>query len=161
MRGRCAEWSSTQHLGLRSPQRPARTRRSLADLSGASIARLPIRHRGRRHDLRPAHEVTLRLRAVIIARRRTELAKNTRRSYQRRLDRDLSAIMGAGSHQSARQAAAKTLRQEPKPLVHLPGTSRHTARQQRQRTGTPANYNISQDNRWLSVKLGRRFVRRR
>jgi transposase len=36
---------------------------------------------------------TLLLRAVIIARRRAELAESTRRSYQRRLDRDLNAIM--------------------------------------------------------------------
>jgi transposase len=36
---------------------------------------------------------TLLLRAVVMARRRTELAESTRRSYQRRLDRDLDAIM--------------------------------------------------------------------
>ena len=36
---------------------------------------------------------TLLLRAVVIARRRMELAESTRRSYQRRLDRDLNAIM--------------------------------------------------------------------
>jgi transposase len=36
---------------------------------------------------------TLLLRAVVIARRRMELAESTRRSYQRRLDRDLDAIM--------------------------------------------------------------------
>ena len=35
----------------------------------------------------------LLLRAVVLARRRTELAESTRRSYQRRLDRDLNAIM--------------------------------------------------------------------
>ena len=36
---------------------------------------------------------TLLLRAVVLARRRTELAESTRRSYQQRLDRDLDAIM--------------------------------------------------------------------
>ena len=36
---------------------------------------------------------TLLLRAVVLARRRTELAASTRRSYQQRLDRDLDAIM--------------------------------------------------------------------
>ena len=36
---------------------------------------------------------TLLLRAVVLARRRMELAESTRRSYQRRLDRDLNAIM--------------------------------------------------------------------
>ena len=35
----------------------------------------------------------LLLRAVVLARRRTKLAESTRRSYQRRLDRDLDAIM--------------------------------------------------------------------
>ena len=69
---------------------------------------------------------TLLLRAVVLARRRMELAESTRRSYQRRLDRDLNAIM-VGSCKSARQATAKTLRQEPKPLVHIPRPSRHTA----------------------------------
>jgi transposase len=34
---------------------------------------------------------TLLLRAVVLARRRMELAESTRRSYQRRLDRDLNA----------------------------------------------------------------------
>jgi len=36
---------------------------------------------------------TLLLRTVVLARRRKELAESTRRSYQRRLDRDLDAIM--------------------------------------------------------------------
>jgi transposase len=36
---------------------------------------------------------TLLLRAVVMARRRMELAESTRRSYQQRLDRDLNAIM--------------------------------------------------------------------
>jgi transposase len=36
----------------------------------------------------------LLLRAVVLARRRKKLAESTRRSYQRRLDRDLNAIMG-------------------------------------------------------------------
>ena len=35
----------------------------------------------------------LLLRAVVLARRRKTLAESTRRSYQRRLDRDLNAIM--------------------------------------------------------------------
>ena len=55
---------------------------------------------------------TLLLRAVVLARRRMELAESTRRSYERRLDRDLNAIIGTGSCKSARQATAKTLRQE-------------------------------------------------
>jgi transposase len=45
-------------LGLRPPQRPARPCRGVADLFGASTARLPLRHRGGRHHLRPAHEGT-------------------------------------------------------------------------------------------------------
>ena len=102
---------------------------------------------------------TLLLRAVVLARRRMELAESTRRSYQRRLDRDLNAIMVTGSCKSARQATAKTLRQEPKPLVHIPRPSRHTARQQRKRTGTAANSYIPQGDRWLSIELGRRSVR--
>ena len=95
---------------------------------------------------------TLLLRAVVLARRRMELAESTRRSYQRRLDRDLNAIMVTGSRKSARQATAKALRQEPKPLVHIPRPSRHTTRQQRQRTGTAANSYIPQGDRWFSIR---------
>ena len=45
-----------EHLGVRPLRRPAGPCRSLAGLPGAPAARLPIRHRGGRHDLRPAHE---------------------------------------------------------------------------------------------------------
>jgi transposase len=101
----------------------------------------------------------LLLRAVVIARR----AHGTGRKHASFLSTPARPRSerhhGPGSHQSARQAAAKTLRQEPKPLVHLPRTSRHTARQQRQRTGTAANRNIPQSDRRFSFELGRRFVR--
>ena len=64
-----------------------------------------------------------------------------------------------GSSKSAREATAKALRQEPKPLVHIPRPSRQTTRQQRQRTGTAANSYIPQGDRWFSIELGRRSVR--
>ena len=151
--GRCARWPSTQHLGFRPLQCPARTRRSLADLLAHQL-------RDCQYAIEAGDEIfaprmkTLLLRAVVLARRRMELAESTRRSYQRRLDRDLNAIIGTGSCKSARKATAKTLRQEPKPLVHIPRPSRHTARQQRKRTGTAANSYIPQGDRWLSIELG-------
>jgi hypothetical protein len=102
---------------------------------------------------------TLLWRGVVMARRRVELAESARRSYQRRLDHDLNAIMGLAPTNQHGKPAAKTLRPEPKPLVHLPG-----------HPDTPPDNNVSepelrpcnvpQGNRWLSVKLGRRFVRR-
>ena len=101
---------------------------------------------------------TLLLRAVVLARRRMELAESTRRSYQRRLDRDLNAIMDwllqIGTASDCENVTAGT-----EETVHIPRPSRHTARQQRKRTGTAANSYIPQGDRWLSIELGRRSVR--
>ena len=102
---------------------------------------------------------TLLLRAVVLARRRKELAESTRRSYQRRLDRELDAIMVLAPANQHGKRLRKRYGKEPKPLVHLPGASRRTTRQQRQRAGTAANSHIPQGDRWLSIELGRRSVR--
>ena len=64
----------------------------LAGLFGAPTARLQIRYRGGLYDFRSAHEGA----AVAGGRAgaaRNNLADSTRRSYQRRLDRELNAIM--------------------------------------------------------------------
>ena len=71
---------------------------------------------------------TLLQRAVVLARRRMELAESTRRAYQRRRDRDLDAIMALAPTNQHGKRLRKTLRQEPKPLVHIPGPSRRTTR---------------------------------
>ena len=103
----------------------------------------------------------LLLRAVVLARRRKTLAESTRRSYQRRLDRELNAIMVLAPTNQPWQAAAKTLRQGAQPPVHLPGASGCSAGQQRQRAGIAAHRHLPQGHRWLPIPLGCRSVRRR
>jgi hypothetical protein len=101
----------------------------------------------------------LLLRAVVMARRRVELAESTRRSHQRPARPRSERRHGAGSHQSARQAGCENVTAGTEatcsPSWIIP-THRPTT--------TAANPNCGQlqrtGNRWLSVKLGRRFVRR-
>jgi hypothetical protein len=67
----------------------------------------------------------LLLRAVVLARRRKELADSTRRnlSVQVRVRSRTERDHGAGTHQPPRQATTQTLRQGAQPLIHLPRTS--------------------------------------
>jgi transposase len=66
--------------------------RWLADLFGAPTARLPIAIEAG-DTIFALRMKALLLRAVMLARRRNNLAESTRRGYQRRLDRELNAIM--------------------------------------------------------------------
>jgi hypothetical protein len=66
---------------------------------------------------------------------------------------------GTRTHQSPWQAAAKTLRQAARPLVHLPGASGDAARQQWQREGITSHGHIPQSHRWLSFSMACRSVR--
>ena len=102
----------------------------------------------------------LLLRAVVLARRRKTLAESTRQTYQRRLDRELNAIMVLAPHQSPRQTAAKTLRQSAQPLVHLPGASRCSTRQQCQRAGIAPHCDLPEGDRRLPFQLGCGSIRR-
>ena len=77
---------------------------------------------------------TLLLRAVVLARRRMELAESTRRSYQRRLDRDLNAIMVLAP---ANRHGKRLRKRYGRNRSHLFTFLDHP--DERQRTGTAAN----------------------
>ena len=80
-------------VSLESVRRAAGACRSLAGLSGAPTTRLQI-YTIEAGDTNFAPRMkALLLRAVVLARRRKTLAESTRRSYRRRLDSDLNAIM--------------------------------------------------------------------
>jgi transposase len=99
----------------------------VASLPGAPITRLPIRHRGGRHDFRPAHEE-----AAAAGRGFGAAAQEAGREHPAQLSATAGSRIehdhGARAHQSAWQAAAKTLRQGAQSPVHLPRASRGSAR---------------------------------
>ena len=148
-----------QHLGFRPLQCPARTRRSLQIC-------LALTHQLRdcQYAIEAGDEIfaprmkALLLRAVALARRRTELAESTRRSYQRRLDRDLNAIMvlaPANRHGKRLRKRYGRSRSHLFTFLDHPDTPPDNNCSERELRPTA----IPQGDRWLSIELGRRLVR--
>src|SRR5215218_8651148 len=107
------------HLGLRPLQRPARPCRGLANLPGASAARLQLRCRGGRHGLCPAHEG-----AAAAGRGAGPAAPGSGREHPPRIPPPPPRARarcrhGARPHQPAWAETATALRQAARAPLHL------------------------------------------
>ncbi len=100
-------------------------------------------------------------RAVILARRRHDLAESTRTEYRRRLEQALDAVMALRPANRHGQRLRKRYAKGPRPSVHLPDASRGAAGQQRIGAGVAPDRHIPQGHWRVPLGLGRRSVRRR
>ena len=104
---------------------------------------------------------TLLLRAVVLARRRTELAESTRRSYQRRLDRELDAIMAlAPTNQHGKRLRKRygKVRSHLFTFLDHPDTPPDNNGSERELRPTATYRKVTGG---IPLQLGRRSVRRR
>ena len=103
----------------------------------------------------------LLLRAVVLARRRRNLAGSTRLQHRRRLDRDLSTIMALAPEHRDGKRLRKRYGKIRAHLFTFPRPPGGRSRQQQQRARVAADCNLQEGDRWLPIRLGRRPVRRR